>query len=152
MVEVIEITFFEQGKSAKQTIPVSSDMRLRDFQEAAQTLLSLPDNLPYQIALERTGEVLPNALNFAEAGIKNGDKLIFIPLSEEDSRERKNSDSTSGDFSVVNAEEISTAKKTRSLVPYILQLTVINNGQQTETYEYPIELEEFNEDNTKEQH
>jgi hypothetical protein len=146
MVEVIEITFCEDGKAFEQTLPVSSDMKIIDFREAAQTLLSLPENLPCQLVLERTREVLRNELNFAEAGIKHGDKLILVPLSPRDFTPGKNSGSSSGRFSKVQ-EETSSAAKSPSLVTYTLQLIVISDGQPTVTYEYPVKLIEFYEDN-----
>jgi hypothetical protein len=146
MVEVIEIIFREDGKAAEQSLPVSSDMKLIDFREAAQTLLSLPENLPCELVLERTREVLRNELNFADAEINDGDKLILVPLSLRDFTPEKGSSSSSERFSKVQAETFSAAKSP-SLVTYTLQLIVMSNDQPSATYEYPIKLAEFYEDN-----
>jgi hypothetical protein len=148
MVEVIEIIICEDGKTSEQILPISSDIKLGDFRKTAQTLLSLSENLLCQFVLERTREVLQNELNFAEAGIKHGDKLILVPLSPQDFTQWKSSGSSSGSFSKVQ-DKTSSAAKPQSLVTYKLQLIILSDGQQPETHNYPIELTEFYEDNSQ---
>jgi hypothetical protein len=145
MLEVIEIIFCEEGKAPEKTLPVSSNMKLGDFREAAQILMSLPENSSWQLVLERTREVLRNELNFADAGIKHGDKLILVPKNSRDFMEGKSISSSSGMFSRVQEEKYEA--KALSLVKYKLQLTIPSDGHQTDTYDYPIELTEFYEDN-----
>ncbi|MDJ0902169.1 MAG: hypothetical protein QNJ55_25540 [Xenococcus sp. MO_188.B8] len=120
--EVIEITFCVEGRISVQKEKVALDMKLSDFREAAQTLLSLPDNLPCRLILERNQEELSHNATFRDAGIQQGDKLILIPPSR---------------FNSIYPE---------SLVRYTLQLSITSNGNKPKNYEYAIELEEFYED------
>jgi hypothetical protein len=144
MIEVFEIIFCEEGKASEKTLPVSSDMKLGDFREAAQTLMSLPENLSWQLVLERNREVLQNELSFADAGVKHGDKLILVPKNLRDFIDGK---SSSSGLSSRTQEEKKYETKFASQVMYNLQLIIPSDGYQTDTYDYWIELTEFHEDN-----
>lgn len=138
MTEIVVIFQTEDGNTEKTLKDILLDSQLDESRQAVQMLLGLPENPPYRLLLERTGKILRDNLTFREAGVISGDKIILVCSPN------------SGDLIKVPQQEISSTKKTRSLVPYILQLTIISDAQQIETYEYPIELEEFHEDNPKE--
>ena len=144
--EVIEITFSEEGRISEQKLTVTFDMKLGEFREAAQTLLSLPDNLSCRLILERNKEELSDNATFRNSGIQQGDKLILIPPPRP--QENKYFSHSSGVFLQVQ-EEISDLASSNSLVKYTLKLNLINDGNKPEKYDYPIELEEFYEDNPR---
>jgi hypothetical protein len=142
MTEIV-VTFQTEDGSAEKTLnDVLLDSTLRDAREALQMFLRLPEKQPYQFVLERTDEKLKDNLTFREAGVKSGDKivLVFSVVSA------TISNSHSGSFSKVKLET-STSAKTPPLVTYKLQLTIPSDGQQTEIYDYCIDLPEFYEDN-----
>lgn len=60
---------------------VSPDLKLVEVLQAVKTLLGF-ENKQCQFILERTGEKLESSVTFKEAGIRNNDKLILSPLTE----------------------------------------------------------------------
>ncbi len=78
-----EITVtFQKLDGIPQATTISLDVKLSEFREAAQTLLNLPEYPPYQLILDRTGEILSDSKTFREVGIQQDDKLILISPPE----------------------------------------------------------------------
>ncbi|RUS94652.1 hypothetical protein DSM106972_092890 [Dulcicalothrix desertica PCC 7102] len=142
MTEIVVTFQIEDGSAEKTLKDILLDSQLNESRQAVQMLLGLPENPPCRLFLERTNEILRDNLTFREAGVRSGDKIILIPSVQS----AGNSNSHSGAFSKVQLETATSAKAI-SLVTYKLQLTVLSDNQQTEIYDYPIELTEFYEDN-----
>lgn len=138
----VKVTFQRDDNGTERTLNISLDQKFGQYLKDVQTLLGLREDLICKLVLKRTGKVLSNDLTPKEVGIKEGDRLILFPPATNYGGSKSGSPTL--------RQQNPTSPKTRSLVPYILQLTIISDGQQTETYEYPIELEEFHEDNPKE--
>jgi hypothetical protein len=131
----ITVTFqTADGKAEKTLTDISLDISLNEARPAILIFLQLPENSPCRFILGRTGEILRENLTFREADIKSSDTIILAD------------NSYSGGFAPLKLEPLASAKAL-SLVKYKLQLTIPSDGHQTDTYDYPIELTEFYEDN-----
>jgi hypothetical protein len=131
------LNFQRQDSTLAKSLEISSDWKLSEYRVEIQMLLELPENLPCQFVLERTGEVLKDYLTFGQAGIQEGDKLILIPPEVPS----QTSNSSPGSFTRVQ-EDKPKSPPASSLVAYKLELIFVSDDQQTKTYEYFIDLDE----------
>jgi hypothetical protein len=134
MSEIIVTFQTADGEAEKTLADISLDTSLDEARQAILIFLRLQEDSLYRLVLKRTGEILRENLTFREAGINSNDTIILAD------------NSFSSGFAPLKLEPLASAKAL-SLVKYNLQLTIPSDGHQTDTYDYPIELTEFYEDN-----
>jgi hypothetical protein len=135
----VKITCYVGDDANKQPFEeeIACDVNIADFREAAKVKLGLSNSQAYGLLLEQDNrqlKILDESKTFESENIRQGDKLVFIPID------------TPLENSGVH-EDTPSSTNSLSLVTYTLSLTVVNNGKYISTHDYPIVLKELYEDN-----
>jgi hypothetical protein len=135
----ISVTFKALGSISTQSIPVSLSMRVRDFRECVQTMLSF-DDAKCRIVIEKTGEELEDSQSFEEACVQSGDVLMVIPVETvkplSSLRATSSNEAAKSGFQQIQSDQKLLSPKTT----YKLILTLADSAQKV--WEYSVQLEE----------
>lgn len=123
----MRVLFQSIASLAEQKVDVLIDSTLKESRGAVQMLLGLEESESFNFLLERTNSLLSDDSTFRDAGVRESDKLILVPLDFEittDSSDSLSTESSQSD-SDKKPEKSNSWKKILPLTVGVFSITAI---------------------------